>query len=532
MENTAGQLGQVVVENVNISSLVVTGTMDARDFLFITNDLAELTTLDLSQVTIAPYSQNRVLYGTVTNYAGNAIPRTAFFGKKLTSVVLPQGLETIGYAAFAGCYQLHSITIPETVTMIDDYAFSGTALTSVVLPSSIVDMGKGVFSRCEQMTSADINCNYIGSFAFLGNTRLSDVRVGAGVNGIGEGAFNGCTALKTIAFDPACRIATLGDEAFINSGLESIDITTLGTVALGDWTFAQTRLTTLRLTDGMSRMGEGVLAHNPLLESVTLPGMAHANRSNGREGMTPSMRQAPNRYYTISAISDYAFAGDERLNPGHMLKKGVATIGDYAFYNVCAEIDTMRLPETIVLLGDSAMAGMTGMQVLKTDAAVVPELGEGVWAGVDQPTIPLIAPSDEITDLYRAADQWMNFFYEAGYLLGDVNGDGVVNISDVTSLIDYLLSSDGDINEKAADINGDGIINISDVTALIDMLLGGGKSMRYARGTLESRYASTSDALVIPVTGLRAGQTRTIDVALNNKERAYIALQGSCCPRA
>ncbi len=55
---------------------------------------------------------------------------------------------------------------------------------------------------------------------------------------------------------------------------------------------------------------------------------------------------------------------------------------------------------------------------------------------------------------------------------GDVNGDGSVNIADVTSLIDYLLGSELDIFDAvAADVNGDGSINISDVTSLIDLLL-------------------------------------------------------------
>ena len=62
---------------------------------------------------------------------------------------------------------------------------------------------------------------------------------------------------------------------------------------------------------------------------------------------------------------------------------------------------------------------------------------------------------------------------EPQVLPGDVNSDGVVNISDVTALIDYLLNNnDADINTAAADVNGDSIINISDVTLLIDRLLG------------------------------------------------------------
>ncbi len=57
-------------------------------------------------------------------------------------------------------------------------------------------------------------------------------------------------------------------------------------------------------------------------------------------------------------------------------------------------------------------------------------------------------------------------------LKGDVNNDGIVNISDVTTLIDYLLGNGGDINTVNADMTEDGIVNISDVTSLIDFLLG------------------------------------------------------------
>ena len=57
-------------------------------------------------------------------------------------------------------------------------------------------------------------------------------------------------------------------------------------------------------------------------------------------------------------------------------------------------------------------------------------------------------------------------------LRGDVNGDGNVNISDVTALINYLLSHNtSGVNVAAADCNQDGNVNISDVTALINYLL-------------------------------------------------------------
>ena len=57
-------------------------------------------------------------------------------------------------------------------------------------------------------------------------------------------------------------------------------------------------------------------------------------------------------------------------------------------------------------------------------------------------------------------------------VIGDVNSDGSLTISDVTTLIDLLLGGDATSNE-AADVNKDGNVNIADVTVLIDMLLSG-----------------------------------------------------------
>jgi len=59
------------------------------------------------------------------------------------------------------------------------------------------------------------------------------------------------------------------------------------------------------------------------------------------------------------------------------------------------------------------------------------------------------------------------------YQSGDVNHDGLVNITDVTILIDLLLGIDGDACEVCADVDHDGILNIGDVTALIDIVLQG-----------------------------------------------------------
>ena len=57
-------------------------------------------------------------------------------------------------------------------------------------------------------------------------------------------------------------------------------------------------------------------------------------------------------------------------------------------------------------------------------------------------------------------------------LIGDVNGDGEVNIGDISAIIDYILGTATEsFNTEAADVNLAGEINIADVAAIVDMLL-------------------------------------------------------------
>ena len=74
------------------------------------------------------------------------------------------------------------------------------------------------------------------------------------------------------------------------------------------------------------------------------------------------------------------------------------------------------------------------------------------------------------TNKYTVADITDQYSYKTG----DVDLDGMVNIADVTTLINLLITGQNNINTyPQADVDGDGMVNISDVTALISMLLNG-----------------------------------------------------------
>ena len=119
----------------------------------------------------------------------------------LTSVVIPEGVTSIGSYAFFGCRSLTDVTIPSSVTSIGDDAFSDCrSLTSVTIPSSVTSIGDFAFDGCSSLTSVVIpeGVTSIGDDAFYDCNSLTSVTIPSSITSIGEDAFYNCTALKKV----------------------------------------------------------------------------------------------------------------------------------------------------------------------------------------------------------------------------------------------------------------------------------------------------------------------------------------------
>ena len=122
----------------------------------------------------------------------------------LKSIIIPNSVTTIGYAAFRSCEKLKSLTIPNSVTSIGSSSFSGcSGLTSLTIPNSVTSIGNYAFSGCSGLTSLTIpnSVTSIGESAFYGCSGLTSLTIPNSVTSIGESAFYGCSGLTSINVD-------------------------------------------------------------------------------------------------------------------------------------------------------------------------------------------------------------------------------------------------------------------------------------------------------------------------------------------
>lgn len=107
----------------------------------------------------------------------------------------------IGENAFADCYFLESVTIPETVTIISDMAFySCISLTTVNMTDNVLVIGEGAFLYCRLLSDITVseNLKFLGDGAFAGCWSLTSFSIPSAITYIGRECFADCDSLTAI----------------------------------------------------------------------------------------------------------------------------------------------------------------------------------------------------------------------------------------------------------------------------------------------------------------------------------------------
>ena len=147
-----------------------------------------------------------------------SIGNYAFSYTDLKSITIPDRVTSIGNYAFAYCKNLPSITIPDGVTSIGYGAFYHcTSLTSITIPDRVTSIGFSAFSGCKNLTSITIPDSIIsiGHTAFYNCSSLTSITIPDSVISIGDAAFKYCSNLKTISLSckSTLKRSDFGDKA-------------------------------------------------------------------------------------------------------------------------------------------------------------------------------------------------------------------------------------------------------------------------------------------------------------------------------
>lgn len=199
------------------------------------------------------YEGDIVIPQTV-NYSGEEyiikrIGDYAFYGCNIKSIIIPEGVTSIGKDAIAGCRQLNNIVVPEGVTMIKENAFhSCLNCQSLSLPSTLISIGKRAFGDCWALTSIIIPASVeeIGELVFDGSERLTSIVVEEG-NPVYDSR-EGCNAIIETAKNTlvaGCKktvipntVTAIGNHAFERMGVNTDMIIPNSVEKIGDYAFS------------------------------------------------------------------------------------------------------------------------------------------------------------------------------------------------------------------------------------------------------------------------------------------------------
>ena len=299
-----------------------------------------------------------------TTYNVVEIRYLAFYNcANLTSISLPNSIDSIGVRAFDGCTNLNSVTIPR-VTFIGGNAFQGcTNLTSITLPDGVTSIGGNAFNGCTELTSIIIpgSVTTISGKTFQGCISLNSVTIQEGVTTIKANAFNGCTALSTITLPSS--ITTIQEYAFSNSGLTHITIPN-GVTTISDYTFSNcAELSSIELPNNLTTIGKYAFNNCAALSSIELPNTLD---TIGKYAFNNCAALSSIELPT-TRIGQYAFSNSGLTSITFL--SGVTTINEYAFSN-CTALSTITLPNTITTIGNSAFENCTSLDNITLPTAL------------------------------------------------------------------------------------------------------------------------------------------------------------------
>ena len=347
-----------------------------------------------NEITITGYSGSETsiqIPATIHGKQVTKIQDNAFTSKKFASVVIPEGVTTLGKNAFRANRSLTQLTLPSTISVIGQGAFSMCeSLVDVVIPEGVTQISTDAFNDCESLVNVTLpkSLKTIGSNAFADCTSLTTIKLPDNLQSITSTSFE---KTVTIQVNEGSATADLLDERNISYQIINSEIypTTIGlnedekTLTQGEtfqlrlnsysgnptnkdliWSTDNETVATVDENGLVTAVGEGTA-----VITGTSVGVAPGATEPAFDTCTIHVEGVEGDYvYTVTdgnvTIEDYLGTDTEIVIPSTIAGKPVTEIGPMSFW-MDDNMTSVVIPEGVTTIGKQAFNGNDNLANIK-----------------------------------------------------------------------------------------------------------------------------------------------------------------------
>lgn len=292
----------------------------------------------------------------------------------ITSIIIEDGVTSIGNYAFSSCDNIREVYIPDSVTSIGicSFAFCNN-LTSVRIPNHLTRLGAHAFDACQQLLEITIpeTVTRIEEGTFYNCVGITEFKIHPTVTAIDRAAFQGCTGITEISIPDS--VVEMDDSVF--SGC-----TNLRTVKLPDqltniryYLFGDcTSLDNVVIPDSVRTIEDSAFKGCTSLSHITFSKNLYDAGVQTFDG-TPWLEQQSGLVFTGPTV--YLYKGnDEKV----IIPEGTTAITKQAF-QFCKNMKEVVIPDSVTYIGESAFWQCTSLKELTIPESVTEVSNFLVW---------------------------------------------------------------------------------------------------------------------------------------------------------